>query len=605
MASDRRTTPEPSPRTFANGGEGQRLPHILSVALEDYYHKLDRVIQRSHWHRFEARVEQSTHRTLDLLDELGISTTFFALGWVASTLPELIREVARRGHEIGSKGYHQRNLRELSPAEFRDDLARAREALESASGQRVEGYRAPGWLEPTDVWALDVLAEEGYRYDSSVKPLFLSHRPSSYRRFAHEVEAGGRTLWEFPISTISLGGLLIPVGAGNYFRQLPEALTRRAVAYWDRRYDAPFNMYFHTWELDPEQPQIAAASAIDRIRLYRNLDKAPFVLRRHLARYRFTGIGNYLALSGAIPATLAPRTAAPSARDTSPAVATEPPVVVQTAPARDGARAPTREPNREPTPVTVVVPCYNEEHSLPYLANTLRGVETTMASDYELHYVFVNDHSTDDTANTLQRLFGDWPRCTIVHHERNHGPTAAILTGLRRARTEVVASIDCDCTYDPYELQHMLPLLTEDVDLVTGSPYHPDGRVRNVPEWRLVLSKSASMLYRMVLRQKIGTYTSFFRVYRRSVALKVDVQHGGFLGIAEMIGKLDLAGSRIVEYPTTLEVRLLGYSKMKLTRLILGHLALITRLAAQRLAGPPPRRRVRTPSPTPSVESVP
>ena len=220
MAGERTTTPEPSlppseTRSARTRGADQRLPHILSIALEDYYHKLDRVIQRSHWHRFDARVEQSTHRTLDLLDELGIRATFFALGWVASTLPELLREVARRGHEIGSKGYHQRNLRELSPAEFRDDLARAREALESASGQRVEGYRAPGWIEPTDEWALEVLAEEGYRYDSSVKPLFLSHRSTPHRRFAHKLETEGGALWEFPISTISLGGLLFPIGAGN------------------------------------------------------------------------------------------------------------------------------------------------------------------------------------------------------------------------------------------------------------------------------------------------------------------------------------------------------------------------------------------------------
>ena len=595
MAGERTTTPGPSLPPSETPGAGQRLPHILSIALEDYYHKLDRVIQRSHWHRFDARVEQSTHRTLDLLDELGIRATFFALGWVASTLPELLREVARRGHEIGSKGYHQRNLRELSPAEFRDDLARAREALESASGQRVEGYRAPGWIEPTDEWALEVLAEEGYRYDSSVKPLFLSHRSTPHRRFAHKLETEGGALWEFPISTISLGGLLFPIGAGNYFRQLPESLIGRAVAYWDRHYDAPFNMYFHTWELDPEQPQIAAVSTIDRIRLYRNLGKATSILRRHLAPYRFTGIGDYLVQSGEVVAPLASRGAVPVARATAPATATERPVVVHTAPSG---------PAREPTPVTVVVPCYNEEHSLPYLANTLRGVESAVAGEYELHYVFVNDNSTDDTANTLQRLFGHQPRCAIVHHERNRGVAAGILTGIRQARTEIVASIDCDCTYDPYELQHMLPLLTDDVDLVTGSPYHPDGRVRNVPAWRLVLSKSASMLYRVVLHQKIGTYTSCFRVYRRNVALKVDLQHGGFLGIAEMIGKLDLAGSRIVEYPTTLEVRLLGYSKMKLTRLIIGHLGLLSRLASRRMAGPPPSVRVSTPRPTPSVESA-
>jgi glycosyltransferase involved in cell wall biosynthesis len=172
-----------------------------------------------------------------------------------------------------------------------------------------------------------------------------------------------------------------------------------------------------------------------------------------------------------------------------------------------------------------------------------------------------------------------------VRHEVNRGVALGILTGIRYAKTEIVASIDCDCTYDPHELGRMIPLLTDGVDLVTGSPYHPEGSVRNVPHWRLSLSKSASALYRLVLHQKLGTYTACFRVYRRSAALSVQLEYGGFLGVAEMIGKLDLAGSKIVEYPTTLNVRVLGHSKMKVARTIAGHLGLLLRLARLRLIG--------------------
>jgi dolichol-phosphate mannosyltransferase len=121
------------------------------------------------------------------------------------------------------------------------------------------------------------------------------------------------------------------------------------------------------------------------------------------------------------------------------------------------------------------------------------------------------------------------------------------------------------------------------VDLVTASPYHPEGEVRNVPSWRLSLSKTASFLYRQVLRQRLYTYTSCFRVYRRSIVAEIKPREGGFLGVAEMLGRLDLGGSKIVEYPATLEVRLFGRSKMKVSRTIAGHLGLLLRLLAMRV----------------------
>jgi hypothetical protein len=130
---------------------------------------------------------------------------------------------------------------------------------------------------------------------------------------------------------------------------------------------------------------------------------------------------------------------------------------------------------------------------------------------------------------------------------------------------------------------NMIPLLTGNVDLVTASPYHPQGQVLNVPKWRLAMSKTLSFLYRRVLRQKLATYTSCFRVYRRSAVADLTVREGGFLGVAEMLGKLDFQGARFSEYPATLEVRLLGRSKMKVCRTVLGHLGLLARLLSIRL----------------------
>jgi polysaccharide deacetylase family protein (PEP-CTERM system associated) len=600
--TDHMTRPESPTRVSLEHrvAHAECTPHLVTIAIEDYYNNFKGVIDRAHWSRFETRVEASTLRTLDLLDEFGIRATFFGVGWIANRIPEVFREVARRGHEVASKGYSQRAISEMSPEEFRDDLARAREALEAACGQRVVGYRAPGWLGHEDTWALEVLAEEGYAFDSSIKPMFYSRSPHFTERFAHSQYFGERTLWEFPISTVGVGRTLIPIGAGNYFRQLPDVLIRSAVAHWDRRYPgAPFVMYFHTWELDPEQPQITAAPLLNRIRKYRNLHRVPEILRRYFQRHRFACIGEYLGLLEAPAPRIAPETARsiPVVRraDLAPA---DPDVLdnedlasIGIATLQDQGRVPARRERSDALRqvrerVTLVVPCYNEEHSLPYLANTLRSVRDALARHYEIETIFVDDHSSDRTWQVLAELFAGQPDATRIRHEANRGVAASILTGLRHANTEIVCSIDCDCSYDPHELANMIPLLRDDVALVTASPYHPEGRVHNVPSWRLLLSKSLSRIYRIVLRQPLHTYTSCFRVYRRSAMIGTQPERDGFLGIAELLGKLALSGAAIVEYPATLEVRVLGHSKMKIVRTIAGHLGLLTSLAWQRVAQP-------------------
>ncbi len=162
--------------------------HLLTVVLEDYFQvaPLKSVVQTDRWYRFESRVEANTTKALELLDEFGIKATVFVLGWIADEMPELIHEVVRRGHEIASKGYVHRRIRELDAGEFRDDLVRSREALERAGSCKVEGYRiAHGWFAPEDLWALDVLAKEGFSYDSSIRPLYWNFAHEPMRRFAH------------------------------------------------------------------------------------------------------------------------------------------------------------------------------------------------------------------------------------------------------------------------------------------------------------------------------------------------------------------------------------------------------------------------------------
>ncbi|HZS57984.1 MAG TPA: DUF3473 domain-containing protein [Gemmatimonadaceae bacterium] len=567
---------------------GDTGTHILTVALEDYFHvgAFNRLIQRGQWYRFERRLEQSTERTLDLLDEYGVHATFFVLGWVADQVPELVRQVADRGHEIASKGYYHRNIQQLTPGEFRDDLARSREAIEQAGGRRVVGYRvADQWFRPTDLWALDVLAEQGYEYDSSIGPILRSYAAEPWRRFAHLHRYGDRTLWELPISTADILGFLVPIAGGNYFRQLPHSMIRRGVAHWTRTFSAPFVMYFHTWELDPDQPKIESAPWTARVRQYRNLKLMPEYLRYYLSRYRFTSAADYIGVNMTLTRTEGVTTSLPAA----PA----PPRMLRArssgpAPVIAGVVTPVAPSTSERTPVTVVIPCYNEELILPYLANTLNSVEEQL-KQFDFTFVFVDDHSTDNTWPALHRIFGERANCVMVRHAHNRGVAAGIMTGIRKADTEVVCSMDCDCTYDPHELARMIPLLTPGVDMVTASPYHPKGAVLNVPRWRLALSKTLSRMYRVVLHQRLATYTSCFRVYRRDAVTPTQIDHPGFLGVAEMIGKLDLTGSTIVEFPTTLAVRMIGRSKMKVLRTIAGHVKLLMELLLLRWKLPRPK----------------
>jgi len=547
--------------------------HLLTVALEDYFQVgvFNRLVQHGEWYRFESRVAHGTRRTLDLLDAHGVRATFFVLGWVAEQMPELVREVAARGHEVASKGFYHRNITAMSPEEFADDLARAREAIERAAGRRVLGYRVAGdWLDAADLWVLDVLATEGYRYDSSIAPTVGRETAEPWRRMAHVHREAPAPLWEFPVSAMRVFGRELPLG-GNYLRQLPSWLVRRGASQWLTETDAPLVLYFHTWELDPDQPRISAARAAQRLRHYRNLAKMPERLEWFLRTMLFTSVADYLGLDVAQSETMA--NPMPSAsRSTSPDAARGSTPAVATAGTR--------------TAVTVVVPCYNEELVLPYLANTLQSVGAQLGATYDLHYVFVDDCSSDGTSASLHRLFGDRPNCRVLRMPANVGPAGAILHGIEAATTEIVCSIDCDCTYDPHRLADMIPRLTPDVAMVTASPYHPSGSARNVPAWRLTLSKNLSRLYRLTLRNQLATYTSCFRVYRRSAMVGMRLDRTGFLGVTEMLCRLDLAGERVAEFPTTLEVRMLGASKLRTLRIIAGHLVMLSRLVLGRVVPP-------------------
>ncbi|RMG43952.1 MAG: glycosyltransferase [Acidobacteria bacterium] len=559
------------------GGGGADV--LLTVAVEEYFQvqALRAYIPASRWDRFESRVRRNTERTLELLESVGATATFFVSGWIAERHPAVVREVAEAGHEVACLGYDHRPLREFDAAGFRADVRKGKAAVEQASGREAIGYRIPhGWFGPADLWALDILAEEGFLYDSSLCPAFRRFADEPWRRFIHAIERGERRLIEVPPGTVRLAGLDWPIAGGNYLRQLPRAWLRFGMAAWRRSTTQPFVMYFHVWDLDPDQPRITAAGWLPRLRQYRNLHRMRDFLQRHLEGATATSIAEHLRMAAG-RRTFAEPAARPAAR---PAAA-------------------ARE-ERPAERVTVVVPCYNEEAVLPYLAQTLASVRKAYRGRYRLSFVFVDDASTDRTWEVLQSLFGGSDDCRLLRHDTNRGVAAAVLTGLRNADTELVVSIDCDCSYDPHEIGRLLDRLRPGVALVTASPYHLLGEVRNVPGWRLFLSRSLSRLYRALFRQKLHTYTSCFRAYRRSLVLPLELERGDFMGMTEMLVRLDLRGARLAEVPAVLEARLLGHSKLRALPTILRHLALLAQLVWWKLT----RRAGKGPAPGGEAEEI-
>lgn len=232
--------------------------------------------------------------------------------------------------------------------------------------------------------------------------------------------------------------------------------------------------------------------------------------------------------------------------------------------------------------LAIVVPLKDEEAGVPSLLVELDNVARALADVAACEFVFVDDGSTDRTWSLLQQGAAARAGVRLVQHAQNRGVAAAIRTGIAATDAALVASIDGDLSYDPMELRAMLPLAAE-AELVIASPYHPRGGVRNVPGWRLMLSRTLSAAYRRLLGKPVFTWTSCFRVYRRAAVADLPLDNPGFLGVAELLVRVLRAGGRVVEHPCVLEARLLGFSKMRVLRTIRGHLGLLWRVMWRRL----------------------
>jgi polysaccharide deacetylase family protein (PEP-CTERM system associated) len=260
----------------------------MSVDVEDWFQvgAFEQVIDRADWDRLGSRVEANTDAVLALFAAADVRATFFTLGWVAHRFPALIRRIAAADHEVASHGWDHRRVFTLTPAGFRDDLARARAALEDAAGTRVTGYRAPSFsIDARTPWAHAILAEEGYRYSSSVAPLAHDHygwREAPRYAFRPIADSG---LVEVPVTVAEFAGRRLATG-GGFFRLLPGALADAAVRQVNRAGE-PAMFYFHPWEIDPGQPRVAGAPLRSRLRHYTRLGAMEGKLARLLRRHRW------------------------------------------------------------------------------------------------------------------------------------------------------------------------------------------------------------------------------------------------------------------------------------------------------------------------------
>lgn len=264
--------------------------NAMTVDVEDYFQvsAFERHIARADWDSLPCRVEQNTQRILAIFAEKNIKATFFTLGWVAERYPALMRSIVAEGHELACHGYSHVRVTEQTPAEFRADVQRAKSLLEDIGGVPMHGYRAASYsIGRTNLWALEVLAELGFAYSSSIYPVKhdLYGMPEA-KRFAFHPD-NAPSLLEIPVTTVAFAGKNFPCGGGGFFRLLPYTVSSWAIRRVNQHDAQASVFYFHPWEIDPNQPRQSGISLKTRFRHYLNLSRTESRLKQLLGEFRW------------------------------------------------------------------------------------------------------------------------------------------------------------------------------------------------------------------------------------------------------------------------------------------------------------------------------
>ena len=273
--------------------------HAMTIDVEDYFHvaALSKVVGVSQWDSMPSRVVSNTQKILDIFEQTNIKGTFFVLGWVAERYPDLVKQIAAQGHEIASHGYSHQLIYSQAISTFREETHKSKEILESLVQKPVLGYRAASYsITKKSLWALDVLAELGFTWDSSIFPIYhdnygIPDTPSE----PYLIQTGsGAELIEFPITACEKFGLSIPAAGGGYFRQFPYPVFKYLFKVASKNNQVPKIFYLHPWEVDPDQPRFNEASWFSRFRHYTNLDKCEGRLRHLIDDFQFGTLTNSL-----------------------------------------------------------------------------------------------------------------------------------------------------------------------------------------------------------------------------------------------------------------------------------------------------------------------
>ena len=273
----------------------------MTVDVEEYFHvsAFARDIDPKTWGDLKSRVVQSVSRILDIFDDHDLKGTFFVLGWVAARHPQLVRRIFDRGHEIACHGYSHQLIYNQSYKDFEIETLMAKKLLEDTIGQPVIGYRAASYSITQDsLWALDILCEAEFKYDSSIFPVHHdTYGIRNANRYPHIMTLeSGKEITEFPITTFRLGPIQLPVGGGGYFRLYPYQLSRFTLASINRN-NAPFIFYMHPWEIDPDQPRVKS-NFLSTFRHYNNIEKFEPRLKKLLRDFRFARVDKVLQNAG-------------------------------------------------------------------------------------------------------------------------------------------------------------------------------------------------------------------------------------------------------------------------------------------------------------------
>jgi len=271
-----------------------QIINAMSVDVEDYFQvsAFEKIISRTDWDSIKHRVDGNTNKILDIFTKNNIKATFFMLGWVAERYPNLVKRIIAEGHELASHGYEHIRATEQTPEEFRCDVIKTKNILEDISGMEVKGYRAPSYsIGVKNLWAIDELADAGYRYSSSIYPIKhdLYGMPDAPRFvFRHQK----CQLLEVPITTVLFSGRKMPCGGGGFFRLFPYAYSKWAINRVNESDKQSANFYFHPWEIDIEQPRFNNAPLKSRFRHYLNINKMERRLQQLMRDFNWNRMDN-------------------------------------------------------------------------------------------------------------------------------------------------------------------------------------------------------------------------------------------------------------------------------------------------------------------------